>query len=65
MVKAGYEATWKNKEMAVTTDGERRPIEVRNGTPVLPNEICLKLVDEIERLKGAKIKSAKTEKAEE
>ena len=51
--------------MIVTKDGERLPIEIRNGTPVLPNEICLKLIAEIERPKGAKIKSVKTENAEE
>ena len=51
--------------MEVTKDGEALPVEVKGGTPVLPNEICLKLIDEIERSKGAKVKSIKTEAAEE
>ena len=32
LVKAGYEVTWKKKEMIVTKDGQRLPIEVKNGT---------------------------------
>ena len=62
LVKAGYEVAWKKGELIVTKDKERLPVEVRSGAPVLPNEICLKLIDEIERSRGAKIKSVKTEK---
>ena len=59
LVKAGYELAWKGK-LVVTKDGEVFPVEVRGGAPALPHEICLELIDEIERPKGAKIKSIKT-----
>jgi hypothetical protein len=59
LVKAGYEVDWEEGNLVVTKDGEVLPVEVRSGTPVLPNEVCLKLIDEIERAKGAKIKSLK------
>ena len=41
------------------------PVEVRDGIPVLPNELCLKLIEEIEMTKGAKIKTVKDEKDED
>ena len=38
---------------------------MHDGTPVLPNELCLKLIDEIEMTKGANIKPVKVEKEED
>ena len=37
------------------------PVKIRNGTPILPNETCLELIEEIERAKKMQIKTAKTE----
>ena len=36
------------------------PIELRNGQPVLPNELCLALIEEIEEAKAKKLMSLKT-----
>ena len=48
-VEAGYETQWKSKEEPVMTKNRvKLPVEVHNGTPVLPNELRLKLIDEIE-----------------
>ena len=44
---------------------QRFQFEVVNGTPVLRNEICLKLIDEIERFKGASVKTLKTEREDD
>ena len=49
VAKAGYQVTWEDKEeLIVTKDGERLPGDVHNGTPVLSNELRLKLIDEVE-----------------
>ena len=45
----------RNENAMVTKDGKVFAVEVRRGTPVLPNEACLKLIEKIERSKGAKI----------
>ena len=45
----------------MSKDGEVLPVEVPNGTPVLPEEVCLKLIDEIEQRK----RDAKTIEVEE
>jgi hypothetical protein len=36
------------------------PIELRNGQAVLPNEVCLALIDEIEEAKAKKLMTLKT-----
>ena len=65
LAKAGYEVAWTKGELIVTKDKERLPVEVSSGTPALPNEVRLKLIDEIESSKGAKVKPLKTETAQE
>ena len=51
-IEAGYSFAWKSKdELIMSKDGESLPVEVHNGTPVLPNELCLKLIEEIEMIK--------------
>ena len=56
---------WNDQEFVMKKDGVRLPVEVQNGTPVLPNEICLKLTEEIEMTKGAKVKTPKVEETNE
>jgi hypothetical protein len=51
--------------LVVAKGKEILPVEVRSGTPVLPNEICLNLSNEIERAKRTKVKTMKTESTEE
>ena len=65
-VSAGYSVVWKSKdELIMSQNGEKLPVEVHNGTPALPKEVCLKLIDEFEMTKGAKIKPVKVEKEED
>ena len=35
----------------MSRNGEVLPVEVQHGTPVLPDEMCLKLIEEIEQKK--------------
>ena len=35
------------------------PVEIRNGTPVLPNELRLQMIEEIEEAKTAQMRSVK------
>ena len=37
--------------MILSRNGKVLPVEMHNGTPVLPDDICLKLIDEIEQRK--------------
>ena len=65
-VEAGYSFVWKSKEeLIMEKNGKVLPVEVHNGSPVLPNEMCLKLIEEIEKMKRAKIKTVKVEKQED
>ena len=62
-IEAGYSFVWKSKEeLIMSKSGKVLPVEVHNGTPVLPNELCLKLIEEIEMKTGAKIKLVEMEK---
>ena len=55
-VKAGYQVTWKSKEeLIMTKDGVKLPVEVHNGTAVLPHETT----------NGAEMKSLTAEKEED
>jgi hypothetical protein len=51
-VEIGYSFIWKTTdEVIMSRNGEVLPVEVQHGTPVLPEEICLKLIEEIEQRK--------------
>ena len=59
-IELGYSFYWKAKDEAIMTkNGKRLPVEVQNGTPVLPTDVCLKLIDEIEQMKRVKLSSIK------
>jgi hypothetical protein len=49
----------------MSRNGEVLPVEVQHGTPVLPDEICLKLIDEIEQKKREAKGSIRIEVPEE
>jgi nitrogen fixation protein FixH len=57
LVKAGYAVDWKKGNLVVAKGEVILPVEDRSGTPVLPNEVCLNLIDEIERAKRTKVKT--------
>jgi hypothetical protein len=60
VVKAGYSVTWTEDQKIEVSKGDYiLPVEVRHGTPVLPNELCLKMIEEIEEAKTAQIRSVK------
>jgi hypothetical protein len=64
-VEVGYSFVWNTpEEVIMSRNGEVLPVEVQHGTPVLPDEICLKLIDEIEQRKR-KAKAIKIEDPEE
>ena len=46
LVKAGYEVDWKKGNLVVAKGDIILPVEVRSGTPVLPTEVCLELIEE-------------------
>ena len=65
-IAAGYSFVSKSKEeLIMEKNGKVLPVEVHNGTPVLPNDMCLKLIEEIENMKRAKIKPIKVETQED
>jgi hypothetical protein len=65
-VEAGYSFIWNTpEEVIMSRSGEVLPVEVQHGTPVLPDEICLKLIDEIEQRKREAKASIKSEDPEE
>jgi hypothetical protein len=49
----------------MSKNGKRLPVEVQNGTPVLPNDISLKIIDEIEQMKRAKLRPIRVEAKED
>jgi len=54
-IAAGWEFCWKTKdEVIMTKNGKTLPVEVINGTPVLPNDTCL---NSLKRLNGWQEKS--------
>ena len=60
-VKAGYKVEWKKEDLIGSKAAFILSVKIRNGTPVLPNEICLlELIEEIERAKKMQIKTVKT-----
>ena len=51
-IEVGYSFHWKTAdEVIMSRNGEVLPGEVQHGTPVLPDDICLKLIEEIEQKK--------------
>ena len=50
---------WTKDGIEISKGNIVLPIELRNGQPVLPNELCLALIDEIEEAKAKKLKSLK------
>ena len=49
----------------MSKNGKVLPVEMHNGTPVLPNTICLKLTEEIEQMKKVKLRPIRIEAQED
>ena len=49
----------------MSKNGRRLPVEVQNGTPVLPNDMCLKLIEEIEQMKRDERRPVRNEAQED
>ena len=62
LVKAGYDVDWKKGQLVVSKKDMILPVEIRSGTPVLPNEVCLALIEEIEKTKRMQVKELKGRK---
>ena len=45
LVRAGYDVDWKKGQLVVSKKDMALPVETQSGTPVLPNQICLALID--------------------
>jgi hypothetical protein len=63
-VNTGYKVEWNGEELTMSKGGLQLPVKVKNGTPILPNEICLELIEEIERAKMTQLKTEKKNKDE-
>jgi hypothetical protein len=65
-IAAGYSFVWKTKdEVTMSKNGKVLPVEVHNGTPVLPNDMCLKLIEKIEMMKRVNLRPVKIEAQED
>ena len=60
LAKAGWKVYWATEGIEIKKGNVVLPIELRNGQPVLPNEVCLALIGEIEEAKAKKLMSLKT-----
>ena len=54
LAMTGYKVEWTVDGLEIAKEGRKRPIEIRNGQPILPNEMCLALIEEIEEAKVKK-----------
>ena len=59
-VNAGYKVEWKNKELIASKGDVKLSVKIKNGTSILPNEVCLELIEEIERAKMTQIKTERS-----
>ena len=57
---AGYKVQWNEESVEVSKGNRKLPVTLKEGTPILPNEVCLEIIEEIEQAK-AKSSKKKTE----
>ena len=53
VIKIGYEVKSTKDEVIVSKGGKILPIHVKDGAPIMTQEACLELIEEIEREKEA------------
>ena len=59
IVWAGWKLDWTEEGLVISKGDAILPIEIRSGQPVLPNELCIALIEEIEEAKLKKLRSMK------
>ena len=66
LVEVGFEVSWKSGNIEIKR-GEDEFLEVQmvSGLPMLEDERCLKLMEEIEAFRKAKVKAMRAEKQED
>ena len=52
LAKAGWKVNWTKDGIEISKGNIVLPIELLNGQPLLPNELCLALIEEIEEAKA-------------
>ena len=57
LAMAGGKVKWTVEGIEISKGNIVWPIELRSGQPVLPNDLCLALIDEIAEAKATKLKS--------
>ena len=57
VVRAGYVVDWRKGQLVVSKRDVVLPVEIRSGTPILPDDICLGLIEEVEMAKKMSIKN--------
>lgn len=63
-VNAGYKVEWEGEKLTVSKGDVKLLVKIKHGTPILPNEVCLESIEEIERAKMTQIKTEKDDKDE-
>ena len=57
LVTAGSKVDWTEEGLVISKGDTILPIEIRSGQQVLPNELRLALIEEIEEAKLTKLRS--------
>ena len=65
LVEVGFEVNWKSGSIEIKREEETLEVQMINGLPMLDDEKCLKLIDEIEDFRKTKVKTLRAEKQEE
>jgi len=63
LVEVGFEVNWKSGSIEKRREEETLEVQMINGLPMLDDEKCLKLIDEIEDFRKTKVKHAQSRKA--
>ena len=63
-IAAGCNVQWKEEGVEVSKEDIILPVQIKGGTPVLPNNVCLELIEEIEKAKMTQTKTKKGDDTE-
>ena len=64
LVEVGFGVNWKSGNIEIKREDETLEVQMINGLPMLDDEKCLKLIDEIEDFRKTKVKALRAEKKE-
>jgi len=65
LVEVGFEVNWKSGSIEIKREEETLEVQMINGLPMLDDEKCLMLIDEIEDVRRMKVKTLRAERLEE